>query len=358
MKIHVYVHGWLPHLAAGSERAMQHLLKPLIDSGSEVTVFALQAIGDPYQFEGAWVIPGPPSLDSLSKPDLVLTHHRIGTVFGSLVADHFGIPLVTYLHNERYDIQEMLHCKPDFVLYNTQWVKEVCEPMHSAPGLVIHPPLEPERHQTDKGDKVTLINMSDNKGVDTFYKTAKLLPDVQFLGVQGTHGEQRLDAYANVSIMLTTQDMRNVWAQTALLLMPSGYESYGMCAAEASVSGIPTFAHPTPGLKECLGTAGTFIDREKPEEYAEAIRNYFSNAEYRKKLDKAAVRRGVKLITQSEKELYSWMEWVPTIIASGRPKRQRPEIHLTNATGSKVSCSITLAADMIVWGWSKDLEVV
>jgi hypothetical protein len=46
---------------------------------------------------------------------------------------------------------------------------------------------------------------------------------------------------------------------------------------EAAASGIPTICHPTPGLRECLGTAGIYVDRDDLDGYVAAL----------KKLDRA-----------------------------------------------------------------------
>ena len=35
-----------------------------------------------------------------------------------------------------------------------------------------------------------------------------------------------------------------------------------MAAVEALAHGIPVIAHPTPGLRESLGFAGTYVDRD------------------------------------------------------------------------------------------------
>ena len=53
-----------------------------------------------------------------------------------------------------------------------------------------------------------------------------------------------------------------VWARTGVLLAPSKTEAWGMAAVEALAHGIPVIAHPTPGLRESLGSAGIMADRD------------------------------------------------------------------------------------------------
>jgi glycosyltransferase involved in cell wall biosynthesis len=63
----------------------------------------------------------------------------------------------------------------------------------------------------------------------------------------------------------------DVYARTKLLLMPSDYESWGRVGVEAMASGIPVIAHPTEGLTESLGDAGTFIHRDDIPAWCDAI---------------------------------------------------------------------------------------
>jgi glycosyltransferase involved in cell wall biosynthesis len=95
-------------------------------------------------------------------------------------------------------------------------------------------------------------------------------------------------------------DIRGVYRQTGILIMPSHYESYGRTAVEAMCSGIPVIANPTPGLLESCGSAGYFADRNKLDEWVEAIRDVFKNYEY---WSKRAKLRAEDLQDQSAREL-------------------------------------------------------
>jgi len=127
---------------------------------------------------------------------------------------------------------------------------------------------------------------------------------VDFLGLEGTHGEQKpLQNVKNLTVLAPVQDMKPVWSDSRVVLMPSGYESYGMVAAEACASGIPVIAHPTPGLKECLGPAGIFIDRLDIDSYKQEIVRLFSDPEYYRKRSELSSKRGLELVSQTSKEL-------------------------------------------------------
>jgi glycosyltransferase involved in cell wall biosynthesis len=91
---------------------------------------------------------------------------------------------------------------------------------------------------------------------------ARAMRDVRFLAVQSDRGTSLPFHTANGETIPRTVDMRSVYGRTRILLMPSEMETWGRTAIEAAVSGIPTIAAPTAGLREALGDAGTFVDRD------------------------------------------------------------------------------------------------
>src|SRR5262249_16718421 len=112
----------------------------------------------------------------------------------------------------------------------------------------------------EPGHSITLSNLWENKGPDTFYAMADAFPNEQFLGVRGGYADKDQDIRnrPNVTIRDNVNDFRRVLRDTKIMLMPSHYESFGRVAIEAAASGIPTIASPTPGLKEALGPDGYY----------------------------------------------------------------------------------------------------
>jgi glycosyltransferase involved in cell wall biosynthesis len=156
------------------------------------------------------------------------------------------------------------------------------------------------------GNRITLVNLQENKGVRLFAGLCDRLDEFQFLGVEGTHGEQEIEHFRylpNFNRHPVTQDMREVWRESKIVLMPSEYESYGMVAAEAAINGIPVIAHPTPGLVECLGGAGIFIDRSDTDGYERAIRLLMTDPQSYAERSGMARYRGQELVKQTEREL-------------------------------------------------------
>ncbi len=255
MNIGAWVHMYPPQHNAGAEHMLHAMLLEAVKHGHDCVVYVsgncVPADFEPYEIDGVRV-----SNDKriLNHIDILLTHLD-RTPDAEDMAEKRDIPLVQIFHN---------HSRPDMVrrcdlaIYNTQWLLDAapCD----APSIVVHPPIWPERYKTaTTGRFITLINLQKPKGVEMFYRLAADMPHLQFLGVKGSYGVQEpAPNLPNLTILENQTDIRKVYAETKILLMPSSYESYGRCAVEAAVSGIPTIAHPTAGLREALGEAGTF----------------------------------------------------------------------------------------------------
>lgn len=300
---------------------LQHMIAALPRDEFDIRVLSFGASSEviydtEYEYDGLPVKIGyAPDV----APDLIITHHGPGARVTQSLAEEFpNAAIVAVFHNERYDIPDILGLNADLNVYNTHWVADAIQ----EPGIVVHPPLEWGRHRVDKtGPAVTLINLQENKGVNTFYSLADRM-DCLFLGVIGTHGEQVLPGdnglhgvmRDNVTVHPTTQDMRDVWRQSRVVLMPSGYESYGMVAAEACVSGIPVIAHPTPGLVECLGGAGIFVDRDDITGYERVLRLLLTDENHYQERSELAALRARELVSQSQEELSTFVDRVRELV--------------------------------------------
>lgn len=141
------------------------------------------------------------------------------------------------------------------------------------PTIVCRPPVLAGAHRVDQvGREVTLASWTKVKGSRVVWRLAERCPDRRFLAVLAGYGRSderpRVD---NVAVIPTQADMRAVWSRTRVLLMPSAFETWGMAGVEAMCSGIPVVAHPTPGLLESLGDAGTFVDRDDIDGWLDAL---------------------------------------------------------------------------------------
>jgi len=143
-----------------------------------------------------------------------------------------------------------------------------------------------------RGDCITLVNANQNKGVAQFIDMARRMPDRQFLGVIPYYGELRLPPSPdNIEWIPFDDDIRNILKRTRILVMPSYYESFGRIAVEAMYNGIPVlYSKPTSksrypggsteGMEEWIIPAGISCDREKIEEWVEAVSSLDDESTY------------------------------------------------------------------------------
>jgi glycosyltransferase involved in cell wall biosynthesis len=117
------------------------------------------------------------------------------------------------------------------------------------------------------------------------------MPDREFMAVEGSYDVQVMDrTLKNVKYIKQTQDMKTVYKDSRVVIMPSEYESYGLVFNEAGASGIPVIMHPTSGLKENAGNAGIYCDRGEVSEWVEAIKKLDDATYYKEVSDKVRAR--------------------------------------------------------------------
>jgi glycosyltransferase involved in cell wall biosynthesis len=180
-------------------------------------------------------------------------------------------PFVYYMHIGGTPRSHLVGV-PDLTLFSSRFVQRRHDWL--APSLVVHPPIVAADYATEPGGAITLVNLTEEKGADVFWALTERLPDHEFLGVRG--GGPQLEPVTvppNVEIVGPVDDMRTVYARTRVLLAPSVYESFGRVPLEAAVSGIPTIAHPAEGLREALGDAPLWVDRDDVDAWVDAVRS-------------------------------------------------------------------------------------
>jgi len=311
MRVSVLVHFYVPFRCAGSETMLHSMVKELLAADHEVVVFATVMPEAPvhYEYEGVEVIVTNIIYARQNimtwKPDVIITHHD-NTIRANNIAKKLGIPLVFLCHNDMYGVEQVFDLQPEFVVFNSEWLKYKLERLGMR-SMIVHPPVFPDQHKTTPGTKVTLVNLNEHKGSKILYELARRMPDVEFLAVEGGHGTQILPPphLNNVDFVKHTDQMRDeVWSQTKILLMPSFYESYGMAGVEANASGIPVICHPTPGLLESQGPDGIFVDRDDLNMYESEIRRLLQPEEW-EAASKLALKRSAEL--DPKVEMTAWV---------------------------------------------------
>jgi glycosyltransferase involved in cell wall biosynthesis len=306
MRIVVRVHGWPPRHNAGSELMVHTMLRALAARGHECTVWLSRYSADrrPYDLDGVRVIPFAARMDFASaakNADVIVSYWENVPAAGAL-ARGFGRPFVVVCHNAAQTIlRNVAVSSPALAVYNSEHVRAEAEAFFAeyrqgqrpARSMVVRPPVAPGDYRTTPGDRVTLINLSADKGGVLFWRLAERFPGREFLAVRGAYGEQIVKDLPNVEVIghLPADRMRDeVYARTRVLLMPSAQESWGRTAVEAMVSGIPVVAASAPGLSESLGEAGIFAERGDVDAWANVLERLDDPAEWAAASERALAR--------------------------------------------------------------------
>lgn len=277
-----------PRRFIGSELATHAMLRHLVQRGHEVDVWvtAVDALDD-WEHEGVRV-----HWDRRYRTvdcDVFVTHADINARW----LRRIEAPLVGITHNAREQMRKSL-ASVDWalVVHNSHATARALDGLTAAPALVVHPPVDWRDYRVDRtgAEAITLVNVTGEKGSDTFYEMARRLPDHRFLGVLGGWGEPEAKPLPNVELLPHCADMRSVYARTRVLLMPSEHESWGRVAVEAMSSGIPVVATDLPGVREMLGDAGYLVESYWFDRYEEILRDLDDPDTYSKASAAATVR--------------------------------------------------------------------
>ena len=257
MRVTACVPAYPPRSRVGAWLSTHEFLAQLARRGHDVTVVPIDG-DDRYVLDGVSVVPAIESISPhIAHADIVISHAGDHGA-AQREARRRGIPSVRFAHGHIADPATLEGAA--LVIFNSTALAASID--CPSPSVVCHPATTPHRYRTTPGQRVTLINLSEQKGGELFWRLVRCATHREFLGVIGGYGNQYIDVAPNAEVIPTTDNMRDdVYARTRILLMPSERETWGMAGVEAMASGIPVIAHPTPGLVESLGHAGTFVDR-------------------------------------------------------------------------------------------------
>lgn len=286
MRVLAMLGGYPPSESIGSWVVTHTLLRALVARGHEADVVLTSTRGAPYELEGVRVWPHRGKADPfahLDGADVIVCHAGAAARPVTLGNLH-GIPVITHVHSVTAQTTSALRKYPTALTVFNSEVMAAGLGEYAAQSMVVRPPVAKVEYETTPGECVTLVNLSEDKGAEVFYSLAERFGDRQFLGVQGGYGTQVVDQLPNVELLdhIAPDRMRDeVYARTRILLVPSVRESWGRVAVEAMSSGIPVVAHPTDGLREALGPAGVFVDRDDLDGWETALRRLLDGRRWR-----------------------------------------------------------------------------
>ena len=298
LRVLAHLPTYLPYTYGGSESSMRETLGFLLKRGYEVRVIVDDSPVDSYELDGVQVIAHPGrrvEREVYKWSTVVLTQGR-SALHAFMRAATIHRPIALFVRNIA-DWQR-LPGRPNLVVFNAEWQRRAFD--YSYDALVVHSPVDPAKYVTTPGDRVTLINLNRRKGGHLFGEIVTRMPDVEFLGVVGMWEEQIIPNPIphNLIILQSKDDVREIYSQTRVLLLPSQWESFGRVAVEAGLSGIPVVASPNPGTIEALGNAAIYASWSDLNEWIQAIRLLERPDIYQSR--SAAIARATRRFTSSE----------------------------------------------------------
>ncbi|MDJ0702680.1 MAG: glycosyltransferase [Leptolyngbyaceae cyanobacterium MO_188.B28] len=307
-----------PDCSGGAEQSSLYLFQSLQKLGWEIEVICRVSLRSQYFWRGCWRIlkrEQPPSLSVVDndlgypcwrwitkfgqqpqwieflnrrleeyQPDIVLGHDQPNCPLLINAAER-GYPSFYFARNlgniETGEvIPEKLH-----TIANSPYTAEVASQVSTKEIGVVLPFMKCDRYRVQARQRryITFINPIPEKGVDVVLEIARHLPQERFLFVKGQwpiYGESALEAFVkparelpNVDIWEHQADMRQVYAMTDVLLVPSQFtETFGRVIVEAQVNGIPVVTAKAGGIPYTVGRGGVLIDpKDNVQAYVEAL---------------------------------------------------------------------------------------
>lgn len=171
----------------------------------------------------------------------------------------------------------------------SDFIKQRMKKLASVESTTVYPLIDYRDYLVKDNSKkyVTFINPRPVKGYETFLKIAGRSPDVEFLVVEAwplgenfSAVEQQLGCLPNVTFMPQTTDVRKVFSQTKILLVPSVVEDAApRVIREAQINGIPVIGSRRGGIAEITGEGGLIIDDyENAASWASVIHTLINDA--------------------------------------------------------------------------------
>jgi glycosyltransferase involved in cell wall biosynthesis len=199
-----------------------------------------------------------------------------------------GRPTAVYLHNvETHQLAGHLAPHPSLLyLANSDFTAQRWHTLYGIDCTVIPPVIAQEPYlAAQTGDKVLFVNPIPIKGVEMLFSLAAACPELPFLVMESWNIDPHWRAYCldraaqlgNIEWHGPTRDMREVFARSRLLLMPSVWEeSFGRTVVEAQLNGLPVLASNRGALPQLVGHGGYVLAPEAPiDDWAHALRQLY-----------------------------------------------------------------------------------
>ena len=207
-----------------------------------------------------------------ARPDVVVTWNG-GCVDIARAAERHGARVVVWIPDvqfqryvDRLPASATLACSSRFVA-----AELLARAGRESP--VLYPFVEAEPPAPRAPEHLLFLNPQRHKGTAIVLEVAARLPRRRVVIVDsplvGWRERRQLRARAaklpNVTILAPCPSLREVWAATALLLVPSQVaDASPRVILEAHAAGVPVVASRVGGIPEILGVGGTLVDAAAP----------------------------------------------------------------------------------------------
>ncbi len=264
----------------------------------------------------------------LTRPDVAVTQCH-GSVELAAAFRRQGVPVVVYFRNVEFnelkgDPSQLEGCS---YIANSRFTQARYREAFGIESTVIPPLIERSEYAVKSRQRyVTFINPVEKKGFSKVLEIAAALPDIPFLIVEGWTLAQgqladlsaRLRHLNNVTFRRRTDDMREVYGLTKILLAPSQWEeAWGRVASEAHCSGIPVVGSARGGLPEAIGPGGTVLEHDAPASvWAGAIRDLWADESLYQMKSDAALAYSQRDDMQAEQQMKTFMSVLETAARS------------------------------------------
>jgi glycosyltransferase involved in cell wall biosynthesis len=318
MKVVFFIHAWAGTHNSGAEWTAHHYAKFLHEKGAEISVILpenqIHPTGEKFDF--IKFIVGYFSNDfflALQNADVIFTHLD-STGIAINWSQHYKKQLIFLSHNDHDYRSIRFKANNIHVVYNNTANKKNIEGgQYPNESIVCKPPIfvEDVKYNRKHGKNVTLINCNENKGGRILIELAKRLPKIKFLGVLGSYGEQIIDdTLPNLKYVEQTSEVHLIYGKSNIILVPSDYESYGRVGLEAAINRLPVICTPTDGLKECLGAAGLYFDRNDFDGMAKKITELMSDEilyDFHQNIMRVLAEERIRYQTQELENFYNFI---------------------------------------------------
>jgi glycosyltransferase involved in cell wall biosynthesis len=323
---------------------------PFVNAGSEICTHQLNKhlMKKPYKFDIFVASPSYPRqtyenvrcfdlndtdllFDVMKSSHILMSHSGPYRAQLTWLSHITGKPFVSWIHTDNYvngvagEWDDVRITGRQWTVFNSKSLRRLRPDAADAYVTIMNPTVDFHTYGVDKEKHVrkyiTLSNVNDNKGGHLLIRLAKALPEYEFLGIMGGYRKQIVEqGIPNLRYMTHTTEINDIYAQTAILIMPSKEETWGRSAVEAMSSGIPVVVSPTPGLRECCQDAAIYCDRGDVGAWIATIRRLKTDTEYYKTMSARALDRARELDPRGS--LTAMEAWIETkVFPSAKPGR-------------------------------------